>query len=475
VLTIVGQFPAQDICSSPGIHPQIPTLSAVLEPEWRKQGGQEAAFLKGDEMKSATLFLVAAASLLTIPLLQAQEQQAKGRCTRCYELVDLGTFGGAYSYGNGINELGWVAGGAATQSQTNGLAQIGFLWYGGGPLQELGTLGGQDCPDCSSDAGGPNFWGESALISETDKPDPNGEDFCGFGTHRQCLGAVWRRGGLTALQPFPGGHNSQAYWLNDFGQVTGFAETNHSDPTCKTGTPSQVLRFEAAIWQRNGEIRELPPLQGDTVGFAFGINNKGQAVGTSGLCSNVSLPPYEQPAGPHAVLWEADGTPTNLGTLGGTYNLATSINEYGDVAGVAQSAQDGNIRPFLWTKDAGIQDLGAYPGAFSTIAPCCHTLNDWHQVAGCAAFPCSGNGCQASSPPNFRALLWEHGSYTDLNTLVAADSPLYLPQAYSINNAGQITGYGLVKSACTVQSPPAWLVNQAACPVVHAFVLKPLF
>jgi uncharacterized membrane protein len=424
-------------------------------------------------MKSITLFLVAVASLLAIPLLQAQEQQGKARSVRRYELVDLGTLGGAYSYGLGINELGWIAGSAATQSQTNGLAQSAFLWYGGGPLQELGTLGGRDCPDCSSEAGGPNFWGESALISETGKPDPNGEDFCGFGTHRQCLGAVWGDWRLTALEPFAGGHNSQAYWLDDFGRVAGFAETNHRDPTCETGTPNQVLQFEAAIWNSNGEIRELPPLQGDTVGFAFGINNQGQAVGTSGLCSNVSLPPNEQPAGPHAVLWEADGTPINLGTLGGTYNLATSINEHGDVDGNAQSAQDGNIHPFLWTKDAGIQDLGAYPGAFLTIAPCCHTLNDWRQVAAFAALPCTGTGCRASSPPNFRALLWEDGSYTDLNTLVAADSPVYLQSAESINDAGQITGYGLVKSACTVQSPPAWLVNQAACPVIHAFVLKP--
>ncbi|MBV9498532.1 MAG: hypothetical protein JO138_04080 [Acidobacteriaceae bacterium] len=425
-------------------------------------------------MKS-TLFLVAAASLLAIPLLPAQEQPGKAQCKPRYEVVDLGTFGGNYSYGYGINEVGWVAGGAATPAETNYVAEKAFLWYGGGPLQELGTLGGRDCPDCSSEAGGPNFWGESALMSETGKHDPNGEDFCGFGTHRQCLGAVWRDWRLTALEPFPGGHNSQAYWLNDFGQVAGFAENGHKDLTCKTGTPHQVLRFEAAIWNRKGEIRELKPLNGDTVGFAFGINNRGQAVGTSGLCSNVSLPPIGPPAGPHAVLWEADGTPINLGTLGGTYNLATSINERGDVAGNAQSAEGGNPHPFLWTKDAGIQDLGVYPGALSTGAPCCHTLNDRHQVAGFAAFACTSTGCTTNSPPNFRAFLWEHGSYRDLNTLVPTDSPLYLQFASSINDAGQITGYGSVKSACPVQSPPAWLVNQSACPLVHAFVLKRLF
>ena len=142
-------------------------------------------------MKSK-LFLVAAVSLLVIPLFPAQEQPGKAQCKPRYEVVDLGTFGGNYSYGYGINEVGWVAGGAATPAETNYIAEKAFLWYGGGPLQELGTLGGRDCPDCSSDAGGPNFWGESAVFSETGKHDPNGEDFCGFGTHRQCLGAVWR-------------------------------------------------------------------------------------------------------------------------------------------------------------------------------------------------------------------------------------------------------------------------------------------
>jgi len=425
-------------------------------------------------MKSTILFLNASVSLLVIAASQAP---ALAQGLPHYHVRDLGTLGGTYSFGNGINAWGWVAGGSATPSQNNGLAQTGFLWYGAGAPQPLGTLGGPSCPTCSSEAGGPNFWGESALISETSKPDPNNEDFCGFGTHRQCLGALWRLGRLTALAPFPGGNNSQAYWINDFEQVAGFAEKNteaaDEDPSCATGTPSQSFRFEAAIWERNGAIRQLSPLSGDTVGFAFGINNKGQVVGTSGLCSNVSLPPNEQPAGPHAVLWEPDGTPVDLGNLGGTYNLATSINDEGDVTGNAQSSQDGNIHPFLWTKSNGIQDLGAYPGAFSTVAPCCHTLNNRSQVAGFAIPPCADASCQPDSPPNFVATLWTKGVYTDLNALAPEDSPLYLQSALSINDSGAITGYGLVKSACTVQSPPAWLVNQGACPVVHAFVLYP--
>jgi hypothetical protein len=60
----------------------------------------------------------------------------------------------------------------------------------------------------------------------------------------------------------------------------------------------------------------------------------------------------------------------------------------------------------------------------------------------------------------------------DLNTLIPADSPWYLQGAHSISDAGEITGYALVKSACTVAG--AWLTNQSLCPVVHAFVATPI-
>ena len=363
----------------------------------------------------------------------AQEQAGtKGQTPESarYTVTDLGTLGGSYSYGYGINNAGVVSGGAATQAQTDGVSQTAFLWDRG-HFFNLGTLGGIACPDCSSEAGGPNAKGESPILSETSEPAYMGEDFCGFGTHRQCLGAIWKNEKMTALSTLRGGQNGQAYWTNDRGQVVGFAENGTIDPTCASSVPFQVLRFEAVIWGPNGDVHELHPLQGDTVGFAFGINDKGQAVGATGVCSNTSLPPVH-PAGTHAVLWEKDGTPTDLGSLAGLApNVAGSINNLGQVVGTSPFS-DGTIHTFLWTRTTGMQDLGTFPGAVVTVAPCCHTINDKGQVAG---FSIDAVG-------NMRAFLWRNGVMSDLNALVP-DSPLYLLAASSINDAGEIAGYGV--------------------------------
>jgi probable HAF family extracellular repeat protein len=363
--------------------------------------------------------------------LAAQEQKPE---TVRYTVTDLGTLGGTYSYAYGVNNRGDAAGGAATATQTGGIAQTAFLWSRG-HIIDLGTLGGPACPDCNSEAGGPNAFGVAALLSETSTSDPNDEDFCGFGTHRQCLGAIWKNGALYALPTLPGGNNGQAYWINRYGQLVGVAESGTVDTTCSA--PYQVLRFESVRWSANGEIQELHPLKGDTVGFAFGINDNGQAVGASGLCSNTAIPPFPVgPLAPHAVLWEKDGTPVNLGGLvsNGTINIAASINNLGEVDGGSQSS-DGYPHAFLWTKSTGMKDLGTLPGDFFSSGTCCHTINDNGQVVG-FSFP----GPQGSG----RAFLWQNGVMTDLNALIPAGSPWYLLQAESINEAGEITGYGTI-------------------------------
>ena len=174
-----------------------------------------------------------------------------------YTITDLGTLpGGTYSYAYGMNSAGWVTGGAATSTQTGGVSQTAVLWNGK-HITDLGTLPG----GLNSEGAGVNASGEVAILSETYRTDPNGEDFCELGTHRQCLGAIWKNGAMTALPTLENGHNAAAFDINSRGQVIGFAENGKRDATCLTGgTPFQVIRFEAVIWGADGEIRELSPL-----------------------------------------------------------------------------------------------------------------------------------------------------------------------------------------------------------------------
>ena len=394
-----------------------------------------------NKWKLSSLSVGLAASLATVA---APAAQAPGCEKPQYTVTDLGVLGkGNNATSNDMNSIGWVAG--QSNLVPNG-PQHSFLWYGAGPLVDIGTLGGPN-----SGAGGPNLYGEAAVESELAVKDPDNEDFCAFGTHLECRGAIWRYGKLTALPRLPGGRNSNAFGVNNLGQVIGWSENGVRDSTCATGTPSQVFRYEAVRWEPNGEIHELPPLKGDTVAFGFGINDHGQAVGSSGTCATQGLPPANV-TGLHAVLWEKDGTPVYLGTLGDakntTSNAASSINDRGQVVGTSQFT-DGTIHSFIWSKETHMHSIGTLPGAFATIAGCCRTINNRGEIVG---FSIDANG--------ITPFLWKDGQIRDLNTLIPANSPLHLLGAYSINDAGEIAGQGCVMPACTelhaFRATPKW-------------------
>jgi len=367
------------------------------------------------------LITIAAGSLLAT-LATAQTQR--------YTVADLGTLGGTFGSAYGINYEGRVAG-AATLPDGN---QHAFLSGVPGTKYDLGTLGGPN-----SNEGGLNANYQMAIFSETSKIDPLSENFCGFGTPHICLAAIWN-GTMTAL-PTLGGNNAYALAINNQGQLAGIAETGMRDPSCVS---PQVLDFEAALWGPSpGQIRELPPLPGDTVGFALWLNNSGQVVGSSGTCANTTASGLQ--VGPHAVLWE-NGSPINLGALGGTLaSTAAGINDLGEVVGGSDLASESpgfpgvQVHAFLWTKAAGMQDIGTVGADFSGLPT---GINNNGQVVGAS---CDDIG-------NCRVFLWQNQVMMDLNALIPANSPLYLMFPFGINDAGEIVGMALQTSTGDVHA-----------------------
>jgi probable HAF family extracellular repeat protein len=366
-------------------------------------------------------------ALLVAPVFAQQDKSEHELEFSRYKVTDLGTLGGTFSMAFGVNNAGRV-GGAATVPAGN---QHAFIWYRG-HMSDLGTLGGPN-----SVAGAPSGEGRLAIISDTSSLDPSGEDFCGFGTHLVCLGAVWNGESLTALSTL-GGNNATALTINNRGQVVGYAENGTPDKTCALATPSQVFQYEAVIWDRHGRIHQLPPLPGDTVGFALGINDRGQAVGSTGVCANTPLFPLQ--IGPHAVLWER-GLPINLGSLGGgDFNTAAAINNRAEVVGASEVA--GTLHTFLWTEDNGMQDLGTVGADLGSLPGGMEGINNQGQIVGAS---CINDPLCNLANPNLqtRAYLWQKGKMRDLNSLVVGKSPLYLLLGFGINDVGEIAGYGI--------------------------------
>jgi uncharacterized membrane protein len=123
--------------------------------------------------------------------------------------------------------------------------------------------------------------------AQTDDPDPQGEDFCGFvalgltSSGTTFLGFMWQDGVMNPL-PTLGGNNGVANQINSPGEVVGMAETGTLDSTCPAGG-AQKLVFKP-LW-KNGDVQELPTYPSDLDGNAHAINDNGQAVGGSGICS----------------------------------------------------------------------------------------------------------------------------------------------------------------------------------------------
>ncbi|HXK03591.1 MAG TPA: hypothetical protein VMS37_14415 [Verrucomicrobiae bacterium] len=367
-------------------------------------------------MKSFFTSLATNALLAVLALAQAPH----------YTVVDLGTLpGGTSSMANYVSNSRLIGGNAADAAGT----QQAILWAG--PFRiNLGTRG------LNSGIFGINDSGQIAIQAEIPTRDPNQENFCGYGTGLECIAVLWQRG-LAIPLPTLGGNNATIGNINAKGEIPGVAENNVLATDCPkgklpNGNGPQVLNFEPVVWgPKPGTIRELKRLPGDTVGVALWINDNSQATGASGTCANTEPPPFT--AGAHAVLWDADGTPHDLGNLGGNSGgTGLAINNKGQVVGASSKTNGSTLSngtgAFLWTSAHGMQDLGTLPGDTASGAL---MINDPGDIVG-ISLDASGNP---------RAVLWHNGVMGDLNDL-APSSPLFLIFPSAINSRGEISGFG---------------------------------
>jgi probable HAF family extracellular repeat protein len=369
-------------------------------------------------MKSIVTLIAASTLLAVLAIAQPAPR---------YTVTDLGTLpGGTFSQGSQGNTNNGLVGGVST---VPGGALHAAVWYKG-QILDLAKTG----------LGGPNSWtlgvnerGQAAGVAETSTPDS--ENFCAFFSGFQCLPFVWQNGVMTKL-PTLGGPNGGVSVINSQGEMAGVAENGVTDLSCIAPVQHD---FQAVKWDSKGEIHELHPFPGDTVGFAFWMNDNGQVVGTSGSCANTQ--PVGVVVGPHAVLWEKDGSVHELPSLGGTVNTtlfavgnrAISINNQGQMVGGSTLPGNTTAHAVLWPNKTSILDLGTLPGDFVSGAL---EINDRGDVVGVSQDP-SGNP---------RAFLWQNGAMHDLNDLIPPNSPLYLLFAAGIDSRGEIAGFGLTSA-----------------------------
>jgi uncharacterized membrane protein len=116
-----------------------------------------------------------------------------------------------------------------------------------------------------------------------------------------------------------------------------------------TNAPDALGVQHAFSWTRENGLKDLTP--GSMSAFPFGINNRGDVVGSLERL----LPGGDVER--RAMLWAKDGTAQDLGSLGGCCSEGRDINDNGEVTG-----HSGNIA-YVWNAHEGMKALPFPEGA----------------------------------------------------------------------------------------------------------------
>ena len=298
---------------------------------------------------------------------------------------------GASSSATAINGNGTITGSSGSHA---------FV-YSGGTMTDLGTLGGT-----ASEGEGINTAGAVAGYSTlTDR------------TYRAILYSNGRMVSLGTL----GANYSVAYALNDAGQVVGSSITANN--------LSHAFLYSA------GKMIDLGTLGGNQPGWsttAASINSLGHVVGYSYLASGDF----------HGFLY-ANHEMHDLGTLGGSWSQAFAINDSEQITGQAYLPGNAKAHAFLYSGDS-MTDLGALNQYSSGLA-----INGSGVVVG------NADVRNKTGLLVYHAVVYRNLAPVDLNRLIPPRTGWVLSTATSVNDAGEIVGYGELRG------------------VQHAFLLTP--
>jgi probable HAF family extracellular repeat protein len=209
----------------------------------------------------------------------------------------------------------------------------------------------------------------------------------------------WRNGRLRPLSTPPEATSSGALGINSAGEVVGYVVMGDVSI--------------ASIWIGDDWF-PLPTLAGaERQGsIARAINNRGDVVGVA----------YSSQGG-RAFLWREQTGAIDLGTLGGDWSDAKSVNEKGEIAGVSGVSGGAEQRAFRWSERDGMIDLGTLPGGTRSYAL---AINNRGNVVGFSD----------TDDNRFAAVLWDRDQCIDLSAQVPPG--WLLAEALAINDAGTI-------------------------------------
>lgn len=133
-------------------------------------------------------------------------------------------------------------------------------------------------------------------------------------------------------------------------------------------------------------------------------------------------------------------TVTDLGTLGGSFSAALSIDDRSLIVGESTLPGDTANGGFIWESGV-ITNLGSLPAGPTVLPLVANDSTVAVGVADGAASAHDANACFCPSPLNCHGFSWQNGIMTDLGTRGGASSG-----ANWVNNRGQIAGVSQINA-----------------------------